>query len=404
MLRAANGQKAPGSALAMVLVVLAVLSLIAPDRALSSSDEAAYKYNNEGLELSKAGDYEGAIEAFKQARRYLPANDNVRKNLIIAYNNYGGYFINEGEFYRAIEQFEKAYYYDEAYPYTLYNLGQAYYLVQNMRKAEEYLERVYEIDPSIKGLKGLLEKVKKESGVEGGFSTNETLHFIMALSPGISIDASSYLRVNLEDAYGRVGMLLNHYPDKKTIVVLYSEKDYDSLLGGRAWWVLALYDGKMRIPTGKLKYTRDEVVRIIYHEYAHAVAHDIAGSGVPVWLQEGIATKAETFVTPKDKGELKRYLNSYGFIPLSRMPASFANIKDHNVVTLLYLESYLLVEYIILRGGYRGLHDILLELGKGEHIDMAIASVLGEDMPAFEKGWERYLRSEFGLNELKYIQ
>ena len=368
------------------------------------SREAAFRHNMEGVRKLKSGDYKGAIADLKAAHRYSPSSKPILKNLAVAYNNYGFYLMSKDQLNPAIEQLENSLYYDPENPYALYNIGQAYYRVQNMPRAKLYLEKASKLEPGIKGMKPLLRKISGESEVEKGFDKIETMHFIIAAAPKISVSKISYIRTYLEEAYGRIGMFLDYYPKNKVVVILYSEDNYGKLLKHRPHWTLALFDGKVRIPVNKFKYTDEEVIKIIYHEYAHAVVYDIAKDKCPLWLNEGIAGKAESFAVPKDRELFGKYIEKLGLIPFRKIPGDFSKIKSRNTATLLYMESYLLVDFIVKKAGYSGLKDILLYLGKGADIRYAIVKVLERDVGQFEKEWERYVIENCGIEKLKYYR
>jgi tetratricopeptide (TPR) repeat protein len=365
-----------------------------------ASQEAAYKYNEEGLRKFKQNDFHGAIESFKAAALYDPANKSIRNNLAVTYNNYAFSLMKSGQLNSAIDNFERGLYYDPDNPYTLYNLGQAYYKVQNMQLAQNCLERAVKLKPDLKGAAALLERINGEISVEKGFERTDTMHFIIASSRDIPVSSFSYIRTYLEEAYGRIGMFLNHYPKNKVVVILYSEVNYGALLKGRPHWTLAVFDGKVRIPVNKFKYSNEEVIRIIYHEYAHAALFDMIRDRCPLWLNEGVAGRAEDFAGPRDKELIKKYISRFGLTPISSIPGNFTNIKDMNIATTLYLESYLLVDFIVRRTGYAGLNTMLTYLGGGGNIDGAIQEVFREDISSFEKGWKRYLIENYGIDNL----
>lgn len=380
--------------------VLTIFSLFISSDSFPSS-EAAYRNNTEGIEELKVGNYKKAIDKLKTAHYYLPENEAIRKNLAIAYNNYGFSLMKKDELNLAIQQFENSLYYDSGNAYTFYNTGQAYYRLQNMGKAREYLNRAYGINPKLKGLKELLYKVSNEAKVEEEFEKNETMHFIMASAQNVPVEKTSYVRIYLEEAYGRIGMFLDHYPQNKTVVLLFSGDQYDKLLRNRPYWTMAIFDGKVRIPSEKFKYTNEEIVKIIYHEYTHAVIYDLMKGRCPLWLNEGIASKAETFVEEKNKTLMRKYIEEFGFIPFYNISTNFSKKKDKNTVTLLYIESYLFVEFLVRRIGYSGIKNMLMQIKSGGNYLTAILPMFNEDIEAVEREWEDFVRSEVGINTLR---
>ncbi len=384
-----------------VAAIIISIFLCMAHRSYGSSEEAQYKLNEEALKMMKAGNFEGAINALKAALSYNPSNKVISKNLAVAYNNYGFSLMKKGLVNQGIEKLENSLYYDPDNPYTLYNIAQAYYGVQNMTKAKEYLDRAYKINKDIKGLSGLLDKINKESKVEVGFEKTDTAHFIIAASGDINVSSLSYIRTYLEEAYGRIGMFLDYYPANKTIAVLYSEANYEAALKGKPHWTLAIYDGKVRIPVNKFKYTNDEVIKIIYHEYAHALVFSVTKGNCPLWLNEGIASKAEDYVKPMDRDLIKKYMDRFGVIDVRKIPNDLSKIKNVELATSIYIESYLLVDYIVERFGNSSLIQILKYLGKGLNIGSAIKTVLKKDADQFQNDWEAYVKEKYGISDIR---
>ncbi len=367
-----------------------------------AESEAAYNYNEQGMSFMRGKKYQKAINAFKTAHNYLPYNQNISKNLAIAYNNYGFSLMMKGELPRAIEQFENALYFNPDDPFTLYNLGQAYYKSQNLPKAKEFLEKTNKLKPDLKGAKALLDKVNREVNVERSFDKLNTMHFIVAFSKDLPVENLSYIRTYLEEAYGRIGMFLDYYPKDKTVAVLYSDSNYRNLLNNRPHWTMAIFDGKVRIPVNKFKCTSRDVIKIIYHEYAHSIVRHITGGNCPLWLNEGIASKAEDFAEPKDKKIIKDYIERFGITPVWSIPGNFSKLKDMNIATLMYIESYLLVDFVLKKGGRSVLMDILTSLGRQENITAVLEREFKEPLREFETKWENYLQSTYNIDAIRY--
>ena len=250
--------------------LILLLSAFIGGAAYPMSQEKLYKYNEEALEHIRARRYPEAIKVLKTIHRHMPGSEVVRSNLMAAYNNHGFDLMRAGDIKTAIELYEEALYYDPDSAYTRYNLGQVYYKAQNISKAVAHLREAYDLKPGIKGLGSFLEKVEKEMKIDHTFKKFETMHFAIAYQDKVEDEKVSYIKIFLEEAYGRIGMFLDHYPEAKVPVVLYPEKTYLSILGDGPQWSHGVYDGKMRIPVIKDKITDEDLQGIIYHEYAHA--------------------------------------------------------------------------------------------------------------------------------------
>jgi tetratricopeptide (TPR) repeat protein len=383
-----------------LFIALFFLFIIGITNNCFGSEQAAYEHNESGLSKLRAGNYEGAISDLRQANRYLPASKKIKKNLAVAYNNYAFSLMEKGRLKLAAEQFERSLSYDKDNPYALYNLGQVYYRIQEIAKAEKYLKRAYSLKPALKGLKKLYKKVEGEAAGESSFENFETAHFFIASAPDLPLEQFSYIRIHLEEAYGRIGMFLDHYPKDKVVVILYSESSYKRFLKNRPHWAMAVFDGKMRIPVNKVDYSDQDILKIIYHEYAHAVLRDITADNCPLWLSEGVAGFAEGFVSKKKKSFYKAYLDRFGVISIGKIPSDFTS-KDLKIATWLYVQSYLLVDFIVKRKGYSGLRKILDYLGKGKDVNQSIEAVFGKSLRNFEREWVAYLKSSYGIQNLK---
>lgn len=363
----------------------------------ASTDEAVYRHNEEGMSYVRNNNYDDAIAAFKAALRYAPHNKIVRQNLAAAYNNYGFALRSKGEARRAVEKFEAALVYDPENPYILLNIGQTYYQLQDMGKASSYLDRAARLKSDIAGAEELALKVGAEAEIESSFRRVETMHFALAVSEGVGISESSYLRAQLEEAYGRVGAFLGYYPRQKIPAILYTEDDYEGMLAGRPYWAIAFFDGKVRVPVNRFRFSTEEAIKIIYHEYAHAVVREMTSDRCPLWLNEGVAANAEDLVVRRDPGEFRRALAGARFIPLLNIPDDISRFRPE-LVWAIYAESYLAVRYIVDRYGQDALRKFLRSFGGGGSPEDAARAAFGETFEEFQNRLRRYLADECGVS------
>ena len=81
------------------------------------------------------------------------------------------------------------------------------------------------------------------------------------------------------------------------------------------------------------------------------------------------------------------------------MPNDFTTTKDIQIATLMYAQSYLLVNFIIERFGFRGLQDILENLKNKNNIKTALNKVFKEDIHQIERKFVQFLSQEYGLRK-----
>lgn len=369
----------------------------------SRSQKKAFEHNQQGINYLESGEFQNAIRQFRSGLRYVPSSQELRENLAIAFNNHGFQLMNDGRLDLALEKFLEAYHYFPRNEYTVYNLGRAYYKLQEISKAEEYLKRAYELNSRLEGLEELLEKVRAEKAIEEHFDTYTTPHFLIAASPGVDVRKVSHVRGYLDEAYSQVGRLLEHYPQNRIIVLLYTDREYQNVLGERPYWALALFDGKIRIPADIYSASGVSLREIIFHEYAHAVVYDITADRCPRWLNEGIASKAESLTERRDESLIKEYIDFYGLLPFGDLPADFSGIPSAEIKTLVYITSYVAAEFLISRYGYDSIRDILAQLSDGVDIQGALYAVVGEEIKDIDLLWRRFVRSRYTFRDVEMI-
>lgn len=113
------------------------------NKALSLNPGKAISYNNMGIIYFQKGDYENALKVYKKAVELNPRYAD-------AYMNLGSVYGTMGKLELAIENFEKSIEYNPGNAMCNYYLGITYKALNNEEKANYYLNRAYELDPSLK--------------------------------------------------------------------------------------------------------------------------------------------------------------------------------------------------------------------------------------------------------------
>src|SRR3989338_2719984 len=75
-------------------------------------NQEVVKLVNQGIELHKKKDYEGAIQLFNEALSIEPNNTVVKQNISIAHNNYGKFLAERTDHENALKEFRTAIYLD----------------------------------------------------------------------------------------------------------------------------------------------------------------------------------------------------------------------------------------------------------------------------------------------------
>jgi tetratricopeptide (TPR) repeat protein len=89
-------------------------------------------------------------------------------------------------------------------------------------------------------------------------------------------------------AFFRIADTLGEYPPNTIVAVLYTEQQFRDLTRAPAW-AGGQYDGRIRIPVAGASQQPELFDRVLTHELTHAVIAGIGSTGVPAWLNEGLA-------------------------------------------------------------------------------------------------------------------
>jgi hypothetical protein len=119
------------------------------------------------------------------------------------------------------------------------------------------------------------------------------------------------------------------------------------------------------------------------HEFTHLLTKSAAGGDrLPAWLDEGTAVTGQT---EPGQGYVSAYLSAARanrLIPFAQM-VSPAN--DARLVDVFYGQAYMMVKYLIDRGGPAKFAELYATIKQGKRFDDALVAVYGFDVPGFEK-------------------
>lgn len=370
--------------------------------------EDPHELNRKAVQLINKGDFENALVYLLKARDISPTNESIGKNLASCYTFIGSRKMEEEKFSDAISEFKSALYYSDD-PNTRFYKGYAHYRLKEYGDAAYELEKAMnsgmsspdlyivtgkvfydngetvsainswnkgiELYPDNKEIKRLLDKAERETKAEEGFNKSDTHHFTLQYDAGKDEAIGNKILDVLEEAYSDVNTDLAHYPDRNTVVVLYTGKAFRETTQGPDWSG-GLYDGKIRLPVGGIKDVTAELKAVLYHEYAHVVIRSLTqGKRVPMWLNEGIAEYEGAKFAARPLKELTNAIKEGKLIPFNKLEGSFSELSGKESY-LAYLQSYSLVKYIIDRFGLHAVREVLENIGRGDRIEKALNRAL----------------------------
>jgi tetratricopeptide (TPR) repeat protein len=249
-------------------------------------------------------------------------------------------------------------------------------------KAIVNLKAVLEREPTNEPARRLLEKVEREWRAEAGFRRDVTPRFVVKYRETLDVEARREIVLHLEAAAGRVGRTLAYTPKQPTTVVLYEQHQFRDVTGVHAW-ATGLFDGKIRLPVGRVRPPAHELERLVTHEYAHAVIHELTRGRAPRWLHEGLA----------------QVLEGAAADPILRAPAgltlagveTLAGDADPLRARAGYDIALWIARDLLDRGGIEPLRELLARLGAGETMAEAMPRVYGLRLTELESQWRRVL-------------
>ena len=221
---------------------------------------------------------------------------------------------------------------------------------------------------------------------DGGFNERRSAHFRLYQDVAIERYAGPRgwrrfelrLLEILERAYDQVGDLLGIWPGHEISVVVYSAEVFDSKYGSAfAFRTVGLFDGAIHVRGGT--EVTQALAGTLHHEYAHAAIQAQAGPGLfPAWLNEGLAEYLEALALGRRRLSAGQYrvlieaARDGSWIPLASLSSpSLAHLADGRV-SLAYLESHAMVEYLARRYGKERLRRVCEELTRTRNLLRAL--------------------------------
>jgi len=200
-------------------------------------------------------------------------------------------------------------------------------------------------------------------------ATQETLSRL-AENTGAELDGTIkiYIYANSEDLRGSM-----IFPQEWTGGVAYTQ-----------YGVIAI---GIQPTTGGLEWGK----RVIAHELTHLVIHRVTFSpysGIPTWLDEGLAVSAEGELDNAFVAALNIAEEQDEFITVRSLSSPFSAYSGESM--LAYAESYKIVSYLINEYGRERMFDLLNTFQQGAGYDEALVNVYGFNMDGLHERWLDY--------------
>jgi hypothetical protein len=320
-------------------------------------------------------------DASKAAAIFRDALDRSPDNAILLFGSAQA-SVALGRTDAAISSLKRAVQHDPGFVHAYVLLAQVAYSAADLDLAVKSLERAVALAPRDRALADYLERWRKESSLHRSFASTPSVRFNVLFEGPTQKAISDRVAAVLESAYWSIGKQIDIYPGTALEVILYSNKQFRDVTRAPAW-AGGGYDGRIRLPINGALKTPEVLDRVVIHEYVHSVVRTAAPTGVPTWVNEGLAS----YLEPGDKSWVKGALKSTAErIPLQELEDGFSEF-DGETALLAYAESHIAGQLLVERlSPYVG--AFLQLLGNGHSVDQAL-SRHGVQPEAFDAEWRR---------------
>lgn len=134
---------------------------------------------------------------------------------------------------------------------------------------------------------------------------------------------------------------------------------------------------------------------VLWHEFCHVVTLQLTKNKMPRWLSEGISVYEERQASRawgmRVDPNYRQMILGDDLVPVGKLSAAFLSPKTPRHLQFAYLQSSLVVEYLITRHGIDKLRDVLRDLRAGTEINVALAKNVAP-LEEIEKNFAAYAR------------
>ncbi len=360
--------------------------------------QLATAYNNYGISLGEQGLYDLAIQQAQEAIRLQPDNAQLQRNLATLYLNAAHVQQQRFQPREAVQLIAQALRLQPAFPEAYALLGEIEYSQQHLKEAKTAWQRALELDPGRPDVTQRMQRLDQELPVEGGFDRIAQAYFDLRFQEDQLARATGFdLRDLLLRARREVGSDFAYWPKYKLVVLIYSSENFRQLRKDTPEWVGGLYDGKIRVPLPGGQLDAATVQQILYHEYTHALVHDLTQDRCPTWFNEGLAEyEGYRNGTPR-LDQVAAALAQNRLVSWGQLNDLFSTGMPVERVTLGYQQSHSIVRYLVERYGFWRIRRLLKSLGGGATMDEALAKEFSLKPARIESNWREWLGGVPGL-------
>lgn len=270
--------------------------------------------------------------------------------------------------------------------------GWAYYGSNRLSEAIKEWETAQRTQPD-PYIGMLLEKAKRDAGVEQDAREGGTSHFVLHYQGSATPQLANEIMRTLEEHFRSIETALHFTPAEPIGVILYTQQTFRDVTRAPSW-VGALNDGRIRVPVQGLDAMNEELSRVLKHELTHSFVRQMTLGHCPTWVQEGVAQWMEGRRSPESAQNLVAMFDGGYGISLKKLEGPWTSLPAP-AAAFAYAWSLAAVEAIVARSGEMTINRLLGDLSKASSTEEALRESLQIGYPDLDRQTIEYLREAY---------
>lgn len=354
----------------------------------------AFAYFKKGMGLKDAGDIEQAVMYASKGLGFDPDNEIITQEIATLLYNKAVELYSQRDYTKAVAFLNQSLEYNDQQSYTYEVLGDIGYYSQQLDRAREYWDQALELEYSDR-VKQKLAKLEEFAPAEEELEAYEAEHFVIRYDKSNELYSGYKIRQLLRTAYRKIGIDFNYYPDKsKLVVLLYPPDNVENILSS-LHYASAAYDGKIHLPQEKTGVADQDLKALMWHEYTHALVHQLGGNQVPSWLHEGLAQYEENKIKPIDCEKLIEEVRGGAVYDLRADLNVNIQGMGYEDARMFYLRSFTLMECLVKRYRIYKIREVLEHIRDGDTVENALNKALFLTVERINKKWQEHLEKNY---------
>jgi hypothetical protein len=204
------------------------------------------------------------------------------------------------------------------------------------------------------------------------------------------------LRKMMEDVHKEVTEKIGFSPHERTkIYIVSNQLEFNRLAGKKMqdWVVGFASKGKNTIVLQTTKWRKEDLDKVLKHEYSHIVLGEVASKAIPHWFDEGLAMYVAGEWSAYKSFIVGKAVLIGTLLPLKEIREAFPVRREK--AQLAYAQSLSFLAYLMEKYGREDFHRLIQKLSEGANFNSALQISFGKTLPTLEREWRMYLKKRY---------